>query len=222
MVQQTVQSIDGCFVQYGCGWSAPAGWRNFDASPTLRFERLPLIGRLYSRNGRRFPSNVDYGDIVRGLPLTPGSVDLLYASHVLEHLAYEDMLLALRHSYGLLKPGGVFRLIVPDLAVRARHYLKAHEAGDPQAASRFMASCHLGERRRPRGMTMLTRLLGNSAHLWMWDEAGMTAALANAGFHSIRRCVMGDSGFPAFAQVEEHGRFHDGPSEPELAMQALK
>ncbi|MQP68452.1 hypothetical protein GE253_24335 [Niveispirillum sp. SYP-B3756] len=62
----------GCFVQYGCGWTAPPGWHNFDASPTLRFERLPLVGRLYSKNGRRFPDNVRYGDIVRGLPLAPG------------------------------------------------------------------------------------------------------------------------------------------------------
>ncbi|CAO5043555.1 MULTISPECIES: hypothetical protein [Microcystis] len=28
------------YVQYGCGWSAPSQWRNFDASPTLRFERM--------------------------------------------------------------------------------------------------------------------------------------------------------------------------------------
>ncbi len=41
-------------VQYGCGWSAPFSWRNFDASLTLRFERLPLIGHLYTKNESRF------------------------------------------------------------------------------------------------------------------------------------------------------------------------
>ena len=56
------------YLQYGCGWWAPKGWRNFDASPTLRFERLPLIGWLYTRNSQRFPENVEYGDIVKGLP----------------------------------------------------------------------------------------------------------------------------------------------------------
>ena len=32
------------YVQYGCGWNAPRGWRNFDASPNLRIDHLPLIG----------------------------------------------------------------------------------------------------------------------------------------------------------------------------------
>lgn len=212
----------GCFVQYGCGWTAPPGWHNFDASPTLRFERLPLVGRLYSKNGRRFPDNVRYGDIVRGLPLAPGSVDLLYASHILEHLAYEDMHLALRRSHDLLKPGGIFRLIVPDLALRARHYVEALDKSDPEAASRFLEDCYLGERQRPQGLQRLVRLFGNSAHLWMWDEASMTHALTAAGFHTIRRCSMGDSGHPAFDDVEEHGRFHFGDGWPELAMQAQK
>ena len=56
-------------MQYGCGFNAPSGWKNFDVSPTLRFERLPLIGRLYSKNQQRFPENVEYGDIVKGIPL---------------------------------------------------------------------------------------------------------------------------------------------------------
>ena len=63
---------DGQYVQYGCGWSAPKEWRNFDASLTLRFERLPLIGHLYTKNESRFPGNVEYGDIVKGLPIPPG------------------------------------------------------------------------------------------------------------------------------------------------------
>jgi hypothetical protein len=83
------------YVQYGCSFSAPEGWLNFDASPTLRFERIPLLGKLYTKNESRFSPEVRYGDIVRGLPLEPSSVDGLYASHVLEHLSFEDCRLAL-------------------------------------------------------------------------------------------------------------------------------
>lgn len=78
------------YVQYGCGWSAPRGWRNFDASPTLRFERLPLIGRLYTRNASRFPENIEYGEIVKGLPVSSGSCNGVYCSHILEHLSLDD------------------------------------------------------------------------------------------------------------------------------------
>ncbi|HEX6859864.1 MAG TPA: hypothetical protein VF138_06660, partial [Caulobacteraceae bacterium] len=60
------------YVQYGCGLSAPDGWLNFDASPTLRLQRLPLVGRLLTRGRVRFPEAVRYGDITRGLPLADG------------------------------------------------------------------------------------------------------------------------------------------------------
>ena len=60
-------------VQFGCGFTAPETWLNFDASPTLRVERLPLVSRLYTKNEQRFPPNVEYGDIVKGLPLAPKS-----------------------------------------------------------------------------------------------------------------------------------------------------
>ena len=63
------------YVQYGCGFTAPAEWVNYDASPTLRFERLPVLGKLYTRNKQRFPDNVKYGDIVKGLPEKADSCD---------------------------------------------------------------------------------------------------------------------------------------------------
>src|SRR5689334_10934707 len=95
----------GSYVQYGCGLSAPDGWLNFDASPTLRFERSP-IGFLYTRNGTRFPKAVRYGDIVRGLPIPNDSCHGLYCSHVLEHLALAECDRALTNSFHLLEPGG--------------------------------------------------------------------------------------------------------------------
>jgi len=103
------------YVQYGCGWSAPVGFRNFDASPTLRFERLPLLGKLYTKNNSRFPENVEYGDIVKGLPVPPTSCEAVYCSHVLEHLSLDDFRKALRNTHRILKSGGTFRLVVPDL-----------------------------------------------------------------------------------------------------------
>ena len=78
------------YIQYGSGWCAPKGWRNFDASPTLRFERIPILGRLYTENQERFPKNVEYGDIISGLPVSDNSCQVVYCSHILEHLALED------------------------------------------------------------------------------------------------------------------------------------
>jgi SAM-dependent methyltransferase len=119
----------GTYVQYGCGLSSPPGRINFDVSPTLRMQRLPLIGSLFKHGPTIFPEGVCVGDIVAGLPLPDGSADGVYASHVLEHLSYDDFWVALRNTHRLLKPGGLFRLVVPDLEMRARKYLNQLDDG---------------------------------------------------------------------------------------------
>lgn len=169
----------GTYVQYGCGWSAPDGWLNFDASPTLKFERIPLIGSLYTKNDNRFPRNVRFGDIVQGLPIENGSAEGVYASHVLEHLSRNDCMVALKNTFELFKSGGVFRLVVPDLESRARAYLQALEkTPDSEANDAFMRGAHLGREVRAKGLFQrLRESLGHSSHLWVWDEASMTRVL---------------------------------------------
>ena len=200
-------------MQYGCGFNAPSGWKNFDVSPTLRFERVPVIGRLYSKNERRFPNNVEYGDIVKGIPLPSESCEAIYASHVLEHLSLRDFRAALVNTYRLLIKGGLFRLVVPDLEILARRYV---ESDDPAAANSFMEATSLGVSERQRGLRGLaTTWLGNSSHLWMWDLQSMRQELLTAGFTDIARCSAGDE--PIFRDVEEEGRFVDA-----LAVQCRK
>ena len=212
----------GLSVQYGCGFESAHGWLNFDSSPTLRFERIPLLGGLYTKNEKRFPKSVMFGDIMRGLPLAPDSVDRLYASHVLEHLPYEGAIKALANSFRILRSGGIFRLVVPDLHARAVQYVHAKEAGDASAGDSFMTGTCLGQRHIPQGLKeRLSLIFGGSRHLWMWDELSMHDALAGAGFVSIRRCQFGDSGDPAFAEVENQGRFIDGDI-VECAMECRK
>ena len=212
------------YVQYGCGFSAPEGWLNFDSSPTLRAEKLPLLGVFLSKNSSRFPSNVRSGDIVRGLPVKQDSANGVYASHVLEHLARSDFVSALKNTYRIMRPGGIFRLIVPDLEARTKIYLSKLGAGEFQANDWFMGATVLGLEHRPRTlMGKISRFAGGSAHLWMWDFPSMEAALSQAGFVSIRRCCLGDSDDPMFSRVESADRFTDiANGIPELAVQCSK
>jgi len=197
------ESTNGLLVQFGCGFHAPDGWRNFDASPTLRFERMPLVGRAYSRNTQRFPSNVEFGDIVKGLPLAHESCRAIYASHVLEHLSLRDFRTALAQTRDLLIAGGLFRLVVPDLEALAHRYLASTE---PAAANEFMEETSLGVAERARGLRGLVKLwLGNSVHLWMWDFKALELELFNAGFVDIQRSAFGDNA--VFAPVEQSERF---------------
>jgi len=174
------------------------------------------LGRLVRRNAQRFPANVRFGDIVRGLPVETSSAEAAYASHVLEHLSLTDFEKALRETFRILKPGGVFRLIVPDLEVRARSYVAALDAGRSDANDAFMRSTTLGVERRN-----LLVDLGNARHLWMWDYPSMKAALERHGFVAVRRCALNDAADPMFLMVEQEWRFvHEGVVE--LAMEARK
>jgi predicted SAM-dependent methyltransferase len=209
------------YVQYGCGpFSAPEGWLNFDSSPTLRLQRLPLVGNLLKRNMHvAFHPDVKLGDILKGLPgVAENSCDGIYCSHVLEHLSYEDCHKALQETYRLLKPGGYFRCVVPDLQQAARNYIDLLNQQDPQANVRFMEDTLLGKRERTRGVKQLVQAAyGNRAHLYMWDRFSLSAALQQAGFKSVRDCAFNDSPDPMFQRVEEAIRFENA-----VALEATK
>lgn len=194
-------------VQYGCGLCAPDGWLNFDATPTARLQRLPLLGALGRRLGPVFPRSVRYGDIVRGLPLADGSCDLVYCSHVLEHLSLEDCRRALANTHRILRRGGRFRLVMPDL----RHLAEQYVAGNgPLAAIGFLREMLLGQERRPRGLASFVRSwIGNSAHRWLWDYGSIEQELRVVGFTDIRRAQFADSGDERFSVVEDRGRWVD-------------
>jgi hypothetical protein len=120
-------------------------------------------------------------------------------------LALEDARAALRNTLSMLEPGGIFRVVVPDLRCLAQRYL---ESRDPEAAHRFVEATGLGltERRRD-AVGLATGLLGNSRHQWMWDHASLSHELAGVGFVRIRACDAGDCEDPRFAEVEQTDRF---------------
>jgi len=127
----------------------------------------------------------------------------------------EDFDVALANTFKYLKPAGVFRFVVPDLEELARVYLAD---GSAQAAAKFMESSCLGKKKRVLGMRgLVMQWLGNSAHLWMWDEKSMGEKLRNHGFKDIRRAVFGDAEDNKFHEVEDVERFNGC-----LAMQCRK
>jgi SAM-dependent methyltransferase len=206
------QNSGHLYVQYGCGLSAPKEWLNFDASPTLRIQKMPLVGMLLkSKLNVIFPDNVRYGDIVKGLPMAKDSCDGVFCSHTLEHLALQDFRTALQNTYKILKPGGIFRCIVPDLEFAARTYIAGLDNNDDSAAPRFIGHhTLLGIANRPKGMKgLVVSFFGNSHHLWMWDYLSLAAELTKAGFTGIRACRYHDSEDPLFNLVESADRFEN-------------
>ena len=203
------------YVQYGCGDCAPDGWLNFDASPTLRIQKTPIIGKLLRRKlNLIFPKFVMYGDITKGLPIKENSCDGIFASHVLEHLPLNDFHTALDNTYRMLKKGGIFRCIIPDLQYYASEYLKILTNNSltqielSDANSWFMRATYLGFENRLRTIKdIIIDLLGNSHHRWMWDEYSLSKQLLAHGFIDIEPFEYNNSQEPMFLLVEEQDRF---------------
>ena len=197
----------GIYMQFGSGLCGPENWLNFDVSPTLRLQRLPILGRFFKSFEPKFPDNVLYGDIVRGLPVTSNSCDAIYCSHVLEHLSLVDFRIALKNCFEYLRPNGRFRFVLPDLEYLATDYV---ENKTPDASLMFMRNSHLGVYSRPKGIVSRAKgIFGNSMHLWMWDYKAISCELAEVGFSEIRRAIYGDSGDFHFDSVEDSGRWEN-------------
>ncbi len=182
------------YVQYGCGHSAPKEWINYDISPTLRIQKIPIIGKLLKPHlNCVFPDNVRYGDIIKGLPYKKNACDGIYCSHTLEHLSFEDFRFALNNTFKILKQGGIFRCIVPDFEYYVKEYIKSVDNGNSSASIDFFNGTLLGFENRPKGMKgLLTSFLGNSRHLWMWDSRSLSVELKNVGFTTVRICKFND------------------------------
>tara|TARA_R100000805_G_C3616111_1_gene117795 strand:- start:354 stop:896 length:543 start_codon:yes stop_codon:yes gene_type:complete len=61
---------------------------------------------------------------IRELPFEDETVDLIYASHVLEYFDRDEVLVVLREWKRVLKKGGILRLSVPNFDVLSRLYQK--------------------------------------------------------------------------------------------------
>lgn len=197
-----------CFIQIGSGLSKGPSWISFDSSPTLIISKIPLLGRLFMKliKGPDWPTDTRFGDVVRGLPMQNNSCDLIFCSHMLEHLSLSDYKTALRNIFSYLSQDGVFRFIVPDLEAYARRYVERINMSDclNTASLDFIKQSHLGcENSRVGFMRRLREAFANSRHQWLWDKFSLTNVLNEYGFRDIRFCRFGEWADARFSEVEE-------------------
>ena len=66
-------------------------------------------------------------NLLAGLPFPDASFDIVYHSHLLEHIPKPLVSGFLKECRRVLKPGGIIRVVVPDLEAMTRSYLQALE-----------------------------------------------------------------------------------------------
>jgi predicted SAM-dependent methyltransferase len=175
----------------GCGRSPTPGWINYDNSPSVWLARWPMLARLLGRagmvdaHGLAFVefcrvNDIRHADAARRIPHEDGSVDAVYASHMLEHLDRVEARAFLAECRRVLRPGGVLRLAVPDLRNAAYQYLRLSDADGFMRHLQFDLD-------KPRGpIAQLRRMLtGGRGHHWMYDSDSLVTLVAAAGFVEV-------------------------------------
>jgi SAM-dependent methyltransferase len=122
-------------INLGCGLSAAPDWINIDNSPNARLSKYPLLKRLLWKLGVLsnphynvpWSRSIEVHDLKKPLPYADSSIDYVYTSHFLEHLSHDDGQKLIGEVFRVLKPRGLVRVVVPDLAIGARHYV-GHDA----------------------------------------------------------------------------------------------
>jgi SAM-dependent methyltransferase len=75
---------------------------------------------------------------LKGFPFPDNSFDAAYSSHVLEHFTLEQGEYLLKEALRVLRPGGLLRIVVPDLETTLREFVRLLDChdGSPLAEKR--------------------------------------------------------------------------------------
>jgi len=197
----------------GCGTkvSSSPGVLNIDWSIYLRLKKsrvLRAMAPLFVRGDRldrfrRLPDNIMVHNLAQPLPFAADSVDVVYHSHLLEHLDRDTARAFLLEVKRVLRPGGIQRIVVPDMERACSTYIghisicdnnpsegsqhdsyiaaiieqsvrkEAHGTSKQTSLRRFFENALLGDARQ-RGET----------HQWMYDRINLSALLISLGYRT--------------------------------------
>jgi SAM-dependent methyltransferase len=201
-------------INLGCGTHMHLAWNNLDFSVYARLRRHMWLVFLLRRFGlisaARFAQfsevepDIILWNLRRGIPFGDKTFDGVYHSHLLEHIDREDALAFLVECYRVLRPGGVIRVVVPDLEKWANAYAQSLsirsvdnciEEHEEVVGSLLVQLVQRGPTTRKMQKPMVRWLervlLGDSAkvgwqHRWMYDRLTLKALLGKAGFEECQ------------------------------------
>jgi len=172
-------------VNLGCGLRVAKGWLNIDGSLNAMAASWPSWTHkvLYRLSGARQYYDLDqycgilkkhnflYHNLSLSLPLNENTVDFIYSSHFFEHLFRDDAAALLKSCAQALKPGGIIRISIPDLAYAVSLY-------------------DLGRKAEMLDDYFFVEGKGSylARHKYMYDFELIKEALEKAGFSNVMRC----------------------------------
>ncbi len=178
-------------INFGCGQTPTKGWVNLDNSYALRLRKLypvivflklfKLINSSQERNIEfNRDNNIQFANATKKFRFRSNSVDILYTSHMLEHLSRNSATHFIKECHRVLKKGGILRIVVPDLKKYFNEYLIDQDADKFLETSLLVApSCESIKSK------LLFFLIGYRHHQWMYDAQSLKKLILNNGFNKV-------------------------------------
>lgn len=164
----------------GCGSHSAPGWTNLDNSPNARLSKIPYARTILYKIGIlskqhydvKWPDNLIIQDLSKKLPFKDNELEYVFSSHCLEHLSFDNAIEVLKEIKRVLVPGGIVRIVLPDLKFYIDKYLAEKEEGNQLAADNFVKNLHFISK-------------GRDPHLWMYDVQSITKRLKDLDFKNV-------------------------------------
>ena len=212
----------------GCGLNTPGGRINLDGSWNAWVVKHPIVLRVLetlhllpaSLFDVPWSHNVLIHDVRKPLPFQGSSLSAIYASHLLEHLYLEEAKRLLKECFRVLQPGGVLRMVVPDLQAVVLEYMGEKPFGN---LSDGMGAIHRADRLNKRlGLRGSQSPSGNifyriysalkafHSHKWMYDADSLITYFERAGFTHVQEMELHRSRIGGIEKLEQAKRVLNG------------
>lgn len=142
----------------------------------------------------------NYLDCTKPWPIEDGSCAFIYHDNVIEHITLEGARVMLREAQRCLAPGGVIRIVTPDLRAHIDLYLAGVRPTDTPAGRQYADMGLTVD--HPIDMVRIP-IASFGHHLgYLYDFETLASELTAAGFADVRRTELGESGHATLAGID--------------------
>jgi predicted SAM-dependent methyltransferase len=212
----------------GCGTNTPDGWINLDGSWNAWLVQYPRIRNLMRAinllpahaNKVNWGSGIVIHDVRKPLPFPDCSMEAIYASHLLEHLYLNEACKLLSECHRIIKPGGVLRIVVPDLKFIVEDYYSARpehkntgKHAPECAADTLNKKLLMRDQNSPSGnifYRIYTVFKDFHSHKWSYDAESLIWYFEQAGFKDVYEMMVYKSRIMQIEHIEKAERILGG------------
>lgn len=148
-------------------------------------------------------------DATKPFPLPSESFDCVHAEHMIEHIPFADGVGMLRECHRILRPGGVVRIVTPNLP----RIIGLYGATTTDAQKQYLdwlAATFTPEAPEPKAVFVINTFFQSWGHRFLYDEDTLRGAFRQAGFEDLRVCSLGQSDHSDLRGLENVERYPPG------------